>query len=124
METTSKNLISLVCILNTRFTANLIIVSCKILLTFGSVKQFLWCSHFNNTSLAVLAQTPFFVNILQKKKHQHIVKTLDLQSFSLDISPSPLTFRKKIHIIYRTSTNVYIIITRDVADARPARSRH
>ena len=45
------------------------------------------------------------------------------QLFSLDISPSPLTFRKKIHIIYRTSTNVYIIITRDVADATPAR-RH
>ena len=41
VEATTKNIISLVCILNTRFTANLIIVSFKILLTFGCVKQFL-----------------------------------------------------------------------------------
>ena len=32
--------------------------------------------------------------------------------------------KKKIHITYRTSTNVYIIITTDVTDARQARSRH
>ena len=70
----------------------------------------------NNSQLQILLE---YTNSLSSENF------FSTQHFSFDTSPSPLTFRKKkIHIIYRTSTNVYIIITTDVTDARQARSRH